>query len=80
MFLSTIFPPTDKNITKINKAGCHLVWGTTREVAKRELLFKPKMYGGLGSTDFGIKLRIGLCKTVARGLNRNLKWIGEVTE
>lgn len=28
-----------------------LIWGTNREVTEREVLFKPKTFGGLGATD-----------------------------
>ena len=80
MFLSTIFPPTDGWIKKMNKEGCRLVWGTNREVTKRELLYKPKKDGGLGSVDFGIKLLITMCRTVASAMNRGAIWIGNKTE
>lgn len=42
MFLSSVFPPTEKYITKISKECCKLIWGTNREVTRRELLFKPR--------------------------------------
>ena len=40
LFLATIFPPKDKTLTKMNKTLVNFIWGTTREVAKRNLMYK----------------------------------------
>lgn len=51
-------------IIKLNKQCVNLVWGTTREVTKRALLFKSREYGGLGAVDLGIRLTVAFVKKV----------------
>ena len=46
LFLATIFPPKDQTLKKINKMLVNFIWGNTREVTKRELLYKNKKTGG----------------------------------
>ena len=77
LFLATIFPPQDQTLKKINKMLVNFIWGTTREVTQRNLLYKNKYHGGLGAVDLGLKLRIAFCKNVASGFKRNAMWIGE---
>lgn len=77
LFLSTIFPPKDQTLKKVNKTLVNFIWGTTREVTKRVLLYKSKINGGLGAVDLGLKLRVAFCKNVAAGLERKAIWIGE---
>uniref|UniRef100_A0A3B1IXG2 Reverse transcriptase domain-containing protein n=1 Tax=Astyanax mexicanus TaxID=7994 RepID=A0A3B1IXG2_ASTMX len=77
LFLATIFPPTDKWIQRINKLCVRFIWDTTREVTKRELLFKPKSLGGLGALDVGLKLKITFCRNIAQALDRRAVWLGD---
>ena len=62
---------------QVNKLLVNFIWGTAREVTKRELLYKNKYNGGLGAVDLGLKLKIAFCKNVASGFKRNTVWIGE---
>lgn len=77
LFLAAIFPPKDQTIKKINKMAVNFIWGTTREVTKREWLYKSKVDGGLGAMDIGIKVKIAFCKNIAAGIKRKAVWIGE---
>ena len=77
LFLATFFPPKEQTIKKINKMAVNFIWGTTREVTKRQLLYKSKKDGGLGAVDLGLKLKIAFCKNIAVGIKRNAMWIGE---
>lgn len=76
LFLATVFPPTSKCIQKLNKMCVRFIWGTTREVTKRELLYKPKPMGGLGAVDLGLKLLIAYSKNVSQALERKAVWTG----
>ncbi|XP_053712003.1 uncharacterized protein LOC128753866 [Synchiropus splendidus] len=76
MFLTNIFPPQAHTIKRLNKLLVNFIWGTTREVAKRELLFKSRKGGGLGAMDVPLKLLITFCKTIAAGVQRNAVWVG----
>ena len=62
LFLATVFPPKEQTLSKINKKMVNFIWGTTREVTKRDLLYKSKKNGGLGAVDLGLKLKISFCK------------------
>ena len=78
LFLATIFPPKEQTLKKINKTLVNFIWGTTREVAKRNLMYKGKMNGELGAVDLGLKLTISFCKNIASGFQRSamcLPWI-----
>uniref|UniRef100_A0A3B1J5L7 Reverse transcriptase domain-containing protein n=1 Tax=Astyanax mexicanus TaxID=7994 RepID=A0A3B1J5L7_ASTMX len=63
LFLSCILPPTDKWLKTINKLCCNFIWNSTREVTKRNLLYKKKELGGLGALDFSIKTKISVSTT-----------------
>ena len=77
LFLATIFPPQDQTMKKINKTVVNFIWGTTREVTERNLLYKKRNHGGLGAVDLSLKLRVAFCKNIASGFYRNAMWIGE---
>ena len=77
LFLATIFPPKEQTLKKINKTLVNFLWGTTREVTKRNLIYKSKRNGGLGAVDLGLNLKISFCKNVASGFQRSAMWIGE---
>ena len=79
LFLSCIFPPTDKWLKIVNKLCCNFIWDSTREVTKRNLLYKRKELGGLGAIDIAIKTKISVCKIIANGINRQADWIGNIT-
>ena len=49
-----------------------MVWGTTREVTKRE-----KEYGGSGAVEMGIRLYIAFVKNVSAAISRNALWVGD---
>lgn len=76
--MATIFPPKNQTLIKINKTVINFIWGATREVTKREVLYKSKKEGGLGAVDLGLKLEITFCKNIASGIKRNAVWVGEV--
>uniref|UniRef100_A0A3B1KIV4 Reverse transcriptase domain-containing protein n=1 Tax=Astyanax mexicanus TaxID=7994 RepID=A0A3B1KIV4_ASTMX len=80
LFLSCIFPPTEMWCKKINKLCINFIWGTTREVTKRDLVFKNRDLGGLGAIELGLKTKIAFCKIIANGLYRQAKWVGNVTK
>lgn len=77
LFLATIFPPDEKCIIRLNKICVRFIWGTNREVTKREILYKPKEKGGLGAVELGRKLKIAFCKNVAQAIFRKAEWIGD---
>lgn len=79
LFLSCVYPLTEKWGKRINKLCCNFIWGTTREVTKRGLLFKPRISEGLGATDLILKTRISFCKIIAQGINRQVEWLGDIT-
>ena len=64
-------------IMKLNKQCVNLVWGTTREVTKREIMYKSKEYGGLGAVDMRIKLYIAFIKNMSAAISRNALWTGD---
>lgn len=59
-----IFPPDSKTVSRLNKMCVTFIWGTMREVTKRELLYKPKEQGGLNAIELGNKLKAAFCKNV----------------
>uniref|UniRef100_A0A3B1JI27 Reverse transcriptase domain-containing protein n=1 Tax=Astyanax mexicanus TaxID=7994 RepID=A0A3B1JI27_ASTMX len=76
LFLACIFPPTHKWAVKINKKMCTFIWGSYREIAKRDLVFKNRKKGGLGAINIVLKLNISFCKVTACAINRETAWTG----
>uniref|UniRef100_A0A3B1JTZ5 Uncharacterized protein n=1 Tax=Astyanax mexicanus TaxID=7994 RepID=A0A3B1JTZ5_ASTMX len=77
LFLASVFPPTQKWAVRINKKTCTFIWGSYREIAKRDLLFKHKKKGGLGAINIVLKFNISFCKITANAIERETKWIGD---
>lgn len=76
MFLATVFPPPETNITKINKMCVKLIWGNNREVTKRALMYKSTEDGGLGAIEIGNKMKVAFCKNISNGISNNATWVG----
>ena len=80
MFLANILPPPANCMVKINKMCVSFIWGSKREVAKRALMFKNSLCGGLGAMDITLKLDIAYCKNIAKGIRDKATWVGEPGE
>lgn len=71
LFLSNIFPPSNKMIIQLKKQCVNLIWGTTRD------MYKSKDYGGLGALELGVRLYIAFVKIISAAISRNALWEGD---
>lgn len=57
LFFTTVFPPDNKCIVKLNKMCVRFIWGNNREVTTRSVLYKPRGLSGLRAIELGNKLK-----------------------